>query len=46
MEQVIAMKPYALLITDPGLIMMVRERWREIPIHPLVHANTVNWQSI
>ena len=38
-------------MADPGLIMLVRERWPEMPIHLSVQANTVNaaavsfWQS-
>ena len=46
MEPVIAMKPDALIMADPGLIMMVRERWPEMPIHLSVQANTVNWQAV
>ncbi|MDN0082296.1 tRNA 5-hydroxyuridine modification protein YegQ [Crenobacter sp. SG2305] len=52
MEPVIAMKPDALIMADPGLIMMVREKWPEVPIHLSVQANTTNlmgvkfWQKI
>ena len=52
MEPVIAMKPDALIMADPGLIMMVREKWPEVPVHLSVQANTVNyatakfWQSM
>ena len=52
MRPVIEMKPDALIMADPGLIMMVRETWPEMPIHLSVQANTVNyaavkfWQSI
>lgn len=52
MEPVIAMKPDALIMSDPGLIMMVRERWPEVPVHLSVQANVVNhasvkfWQSV
>jgi len=45
-EPVIAMKPDALIMADPGLIMMVRERWPEVPIHLSVQANTVNWAAV
>ena len=31
MEAVIAMKPDALIMSDPGLIMMVREQWPDMP---------------
>jgi putative protease len=49
---IIAMKPDALIIADPGLIMMTREAWPDMPIHLSVQANTVNyatvkfWQSV
>jgi putative protease len=46
MEPVIAMKPDALIMSDPGLIMMVRERWPDIPIHLSVQANAVNWATV
>ena len=52
MQPVIEMKPDALIMADPGLIMMVRETWPDMPIHLSVQANTVNyatvkfWQSV
>ncbi len=46
MEPVITMKPDALIMADPGLIMMVRERWPEMPIHLSVQANTVNFAAV
>ncbi|MBP4050002.1 tRNA 5-hydroxyuridine modification protein YegQ [Chromobacterium violaceum] len=46
MEPVIAMKPDALIMADPGLIMMVREKWPEVPIHLSVQANTVNYMGV
>ncbi|MDX8408380.1 MAG: tRNA 5-hydroxyuridine modification protein YegQ, partial [Mariprofundaceae bacterium] len=46
MQPVIDMHPDALIMADPGLIAMVRERWPEIPIHLSVQANTMNWQAV
>ena len=52
MQPVIEMKPDALIMADPGLIMMVKERWPETEIHLSVQANAVNyaavrfWQSV
>ena len=46
MEPVIAMQPDALIMADPGLIAMVRERWPEMPIHLSVQANTVNYATV
>jgi putative protease len=46
MEPVIAMKPDALIMADPGLIMLVRDRWPDVPVHLSVQANAVNWASV
>ena len=46
MAPVIAMQPDALIMADPGLIAMVRERWPEMPIHLSVQANTVNYAAV
>ncbi len=46
MEDVIAMKPDALIMSDPGIIMMVREKWPDIPVHLSVQANAVNWATV
>ncbi|TMP86361.1 U32 family peptidase [Pseudoalteromonas ruthenica] len=45
-EPVIAMKPDALIMSDPGLIMLVREKWPDMPIHLSVQANAVNYASV
>jgi len=46
MAPVIEMQPDALIMADPGLIAMVRERWPEIPVHLSVQANTVNYAAV
>ncbi|MEW5903913.1 MAG: tRNA 5-hydroxyuridine modification protein YegQ [Pseudomonadota bacterium] len=46
MEPVIAMQPDALIMADPGLIAMVREKWPEQVIHLSVQANTVNYAAV
>ncbi|MDR2195514.1 MAG: tRNA 5-hydroxyuridine modification protein YegQ [Gallionellaceae bacterium] len=46
MAPVIAMRPDALIMADPGLIAMVRERWPEQEIHLSVQANTVNYAAV
>ena len=43
---VIAMQPDALIMSDPGLIMMVREQFPDIPVHLSVQANAVNWATV
>lgn len=45
-EPVIKLKPDALIMADPGLIMMVREKWPEQAIHLSVQANTVNYAAV
>jgi putative protease len=46
MAPIIAMGPDALIMADPGLIMMTREHWPDMPIHLSVQANTVNYASV
>ncbi len=52
MAPVIALHPDALIMADPGLMLMVREAWPDMPIHLSVQANTLNhaavrfWQSV
>ena len=46
LDPVAAMKPDAFIMADPGLIMMAREAWPEMPIHLSVQANTVNYASV
>ncbi len=52
MAPIIEMEPDALIMADPGLIMLVREKWPGQVIHLSVQANTLNsatvkfWQSI
>lgn len=46
MEPVIALKPDALIMSDPGLIMLTREAWPDQPVHLSVQANAVNWATV
>ena len=46
LEPIVAMGPDALIMADPGLIMLTRERWPDLPIHLSVQANTVNYASV
>ncbi|MGQ0596612.1 prephenate-dependent tRNA uridine(34) hydroxylase TrhP [Aquabacterium sp.] len=45
-EPVIAMKPDGIIMADPGLIMMVREKWPEVAVHLSVQANTTNYATV
>lgn len=46
LEPVVAMQPDALIMSDPGLIMMVRENFPDMPVHLSVQANAVNWATV
>jgi putative protease len=46
MQDVIDMKPDALIMSDPGLIMLVREKWPDMPVHLSVQANAVNYATV
>jgi putative protease len=46
LEPIVAMGPDALIMSDPGLIMMVRERWPDLPIHLSVQSNAVNYATV
>lgn len=46
MAPVIDLKPDALIMADPGLMLMIRETWPEMPIHLSVQANTVNHAAV
>ncbi|WP_027252992.1 tRNA 5-hydroxyuridine modification protein YegQ [Photobacterium halotolerans] len=43
---IVDMGPDALIMSDPGLIMMVRESFPDMPIHLSVQANAVNWATV
>lgn len=52
MQPIIEMGPDALIMADPGLMMLVRQHWPEVQVHLSVQANTVNaaavdfWRSV
>lgn len=46
MKPVIDMQPDALIMSDPGLIMMIRENFPHMPVHLSVQANAVNWATV
>ena len=46
LEPVVAMGPDALIMSDPGLIMLVCQHFPEMTIHLSVQANAVNWASV
>ncbi|WP_200387091.1 prephenate-dependent tRNA uridine(34) hydroxylase TrhP [Thiocapsa imhoffii] len=46
LEPILASRPDALIMADPGLMLLVRERWPEQPIHLSVQANTTNAAAV
>lgn len=46
LKPVIDMQPDALIMSDPGLIMLVRQNFPHMPIHLSVQANAVNWATV
>ncbi|MBD9483226.1 tRNA 5-hydroxyuridine modification protein YegQ [Pseudomonas sp. PDM14] len=46
LQPVVEMQPDALIMSDPGLIMLVREHFPQMPVHLSVQANAVNWASV
>lgn len=45
-KKLIDMKPDAFIMSDPGLMMTLKEEAPEIPIHLSVQANCMNWQAV
>lgn len=46
MAPAVVLKPDALIMSDPGLILMVREAWPDVAIHLSVQANTLNSAAV
>jgi U32 family peptidase len=46
MRPIVALNPDALIVADPGVILLLRETWPDLPLHLSVQANTVNWAAV
>lgn len=46
MAPVVALQPDALIVSDPGVIYLLRQHFPAIPLHLSVQANTVNWAAV
>lgn len=44
--QVVQLKPDALIVSDPGVIYLIRQHFPDIELHLSVQANTVNWAAV
>src|SRR5690554_5821182 len=43
---VVELGPDALIVSDPGVIYLLREHFPHMPLHLSVQANTVNWAAV
>ncbi|MCH8538060.1 MAG: tRNA 5-hydroxyuridine modification protein YegQ [Alkalimonas sp.] len=46
MAPVVALKPDALIVSDPGVIYLLKQNFPNMPLHLSVQANTVNWAAV
>lgn len=46
LKPVVDMRPDAFIMSDPGLIMLVKENFPEMEIHLSVQSNAVNWATV
>ncbi len=46
LKYVADLKPDGLIMADPGMILVAREKHPDLPIHLSTQANTINWQSV
>lgn len=44
--EVINLKPDAIIMSDPGMIMLARENYPDMPLHLSVQANTINYAAV
>lgn len=46
MAPAIALEPDALIVSDPGVVFLLRQYFPQVPLHLSVQANTVNWAAV
>jgi putative protease len=44
--EVVALGPDALIVSDPGVIHLIRQHFPQMELHLSVQANTVNWAAV
>lgn len=44
--EVVKLRPDALIVSDPGVIYLIRQHFPDIELHLSVQANTVNWAAV
>lgn len=45
-KQLVNLKPDAFIVSDPGLMMIIKEEAPDVAIHLSVQANCMNWQAV
>jgi len=43
---IVDMQPDALIVSDPGVVMLLQEHFPQQPLHLSVQANTINWAAL
>ena len=46
LDKAAQIKPDGMIMADPGMIMVAREKHPELPIHLSTQSNTINWQTV
>lgn len=46
MQPLIDLQPDALIVSDPGVIGLLRAHYPDMPLHLSVQANTMNWAAV
>ncbi len=46
LDRIASFGPDGLIMADPGMILLARERHPQLPVHLSTQANTVNWQTV
>ena len=46
LQPLVDLQPHALIMADPGLILLAREQWPDLAIHLSVQANTLNYAAV
>ncbi len=46
LDRVAPLKPDGLIMADPGMILVAREKHPQLEIHLSTQANTINWQTV
>jgi putative protease len=46
LRRIMELKPDALIMSDPGLIMLTRQEFPDLELHLSTQANTMNWAAV